>query len=154
MRGIWRNEDGDLDRRLSRLREEPSEPLLDSIVAGIGGRQPRAWSRGAFAAAVVTLIVGTFASFGGVSYAASGANEAVHAVSHTVRVQSSAEKQYKPAKTIRVASVHPTTKPVTPTVAVKAQTLPFTGYSLIWTAVAGFGLLLVGVALRRREHRR
>jgi LPXTG-motif cell wall-anchored protein len=37
---------------------------------------------------------------------------------------------------------------------VKAQTLPFTGLSLVWTAIAGFAMLLLGIALRRREQRR
>lgn len=152
MRGMRKTEERDLDRRLSRLREEPSDALLGSIAAGMGARRPRAWSRGAFAAAVATLIVGAFASFGGVSYAASGAHEAVHAVAHSVNVQSSADTQYKPAKTIRVAAAHPSAAPATSPA--KAQTLPFTGYSLVWTAVAGFGLLLVGFMLRRREQRR
>jgi LPXTG-motif cell wall-anchored protein len=37
---------------------------------------------------------------------------------------------------------------------VKGQTLPFTGYSLVWTTVGGLVLLIAGFGLRRREQRR
>jgi hypothetical protein len=150
VRGIW-NEDGDLDRRLRELGAEPSAELLDSIAARVGVRR-RAWSRVAFVAAIATLVLGTFSSFGGIGYAAAGANQGLNTIAHSsVSALSSADRQYKPGKTSAVG--HVKAAPVK-AVQVQGQTLPFTGFSLIWTAVAGFSLLLVGFLLRRREQGR
>lgn len=151
--GAFRGEDDrELERRLRGLREEPSNELIDSIAARVGTRRPRAWSRGMFAAAFATIVLGTFASLGGVGYAAAGAHQTIKAVAHTTHKQTSASSQYKRTSVAHVAAAK-TTPRLVPT-AVKGETLPFTGYSLIWTTVGGLILLLAGVALRRREHRR
>jgi len=71
-----------------------------------GGRNRLyAASRLSFAAAVTVLVLGSLASFGGVGYAASGANQAFTAVKqivkpsrpHVVR-QTAAQDQYQPQK--------------------------------------------------------
>lgn len=71
-----------------------------------GGRNRLyAASRLSFAAAVTVLVLGSLASFGGVGYAASGANQAFTAVKqivkpsrpHVVR-QTAAQDQYQPKK--------------------------------------------------------
>src|SRR6266496_4324548 len=92
-----------LEARLRAARPEAGEELIRSIAGRIEPRrQPRAWSRVAFAAAFTTLLVGMFASFGGISYAASGASNAVHTLAKlttTKRVvvdRSSAADQYNP----------------------------------------------------------
>ena len=149
MRGNW-NEDGDLDRRLRGLGVEPSDELLDSIAARVGKRR-RAWSRVAFVAAVATLVLGTFSSFGGIGYAAAGADQGLSTITKSVSAMSSAGRQYKPAKTsvvgkVKAAPVH--------VAKVQGQTLPFTGFSLIWTAVGAASLMLLGFLLRRREQGR
>src|SRR5919198_2969099 len=47
---------------------------------GLHARRPRAWSRVAFATALTTVMLGAFASFGGLSYAAGRVDHGVHAV--------------------------------------------------------------------------
>jgi hypothetical protein len=146
-------QDRELERQLRGLREEPGEELIDSIVARVGTRRPRAWSRSAFGAAFATVVLWTFASLGGVGYAAAGAHQTIKSVAKTTHVQSSASSQYSKTKVAHVAAAHVAkTRPVAQVAS--AQTLPFTGYSLVWTAVGGFALLLVGFTLRRREQRR
>jgi len=145
-------EDLEFEKRLRGLREEPSDALLETLAARVGARAPREWSKAAFLAAVVTVVLGTFAALGGVGYAAAGADQALNAVAHSAAVQSSADRQYKPKPSVHVgATAGVTTHAAAP---VKAQTLPFTGLSLVWTAVAGLAMLLLGIALRRREQRR
>jgi hypothetical protein len=147
-----KNEDLEFEKRLRGLREEPSDALLEALAARVGARQPHAWSKAAFLAAVVTVVLGTFTAFGGVGYAAAGADQALNAVAHSAVVQSSADRQYKPKPAVHVgATAAATTHAARP---VKEQTLPFTGLSLVWTAIAGFAMLLLGIALRRREQRR
>jgi hypothetical protein len=147
-----KNEDLELEKRLRGLHEEPSDALLEALAARVGARQSHAWSKAAFLAAVVTVVLGTFASFGGVGYAAAGADQALNTVAHSAVVQSSADRQYKPKHAVHVGATAGVTVQAAPPV--KAQTLPFTGLSLVWTAIAGFAMLLLGIALRRREQRR
>src|SRR4051794_17028981 len=66
----------DLEAQLRSYRASAPEELVDRVGHRIAGerRAPqRAWSRVAFASAVAVFMLGTFASFGGLSYAASGA---------------------------------------------------------------------------------
>jgi len=123
-----------------------------------GNRSAHRKSRSAFTAAVMTFIVGSFISFGGVGYAASSSSHAIHTVTHVAKSQKSAKSQYDHPKTVtkpkpqsgsikgsvqKSATKPPTTRP--------QSTLPFTGISLAFTAALGFLLLLAGVALRRVE---
>jgi hypothetical protein len=126
---------------------------------------PRAWSRLAFAAAVSVFILGTFASFGGLSYAASGATDTYKAVQkvvvkHKLAVsvkKSSAAGQY-PSKpltppTVTAPAKTSPTQAVAGVAAVQTNTLPFTGFSLLGTFVLSLLLIGAGIALRRRERR-
>ena len=124
------------------------------------GRESRAfaWSRLSFAAAVVVMIVGTFASFGGRSYAASDGTHAAHALAkvttaHKIVVAHSAaagqypkEKQapFKPPAQQVSAPGQGTTLGGT-----QASTLPFTGISLLATVLLSVALLGTGLLLRR-----
>lgn len=148
---MGQNDDFELEKRLRDLREEPSDALLETLTARVGVRPKRAWSKAAFLAAVVTVVLGTFASFGGVGYAAAGADEALNVVARSAAVQSSADRQYAPKHSVHVGATAGVTHAAPP---VNAQTLPFTGLSLVWTTVAGLAMLFLGIALRRREQRR
>jgi hypothetical protein len=121
-------------------------------------------SRLAFAGAVSVFILGTFASFGGLSYAASGAAGTYHAVKqvavkHSLIVsvpKSSASAQYAPKPKPHntqppAANVAGTQVGVAGVSSGSGGTLPFTGLSLLATFVLSLGLIGVGVALRRRE---
>lgn len=141
----WRQKDSDgIERQLRSRRFEASDSFVESLSARVAPRAtPRrhTGSRLAFAGAVSVFILGTFASFGGLSYAASGANGAYHAVKavptghlHFTVHKSSATGQYssapKPPKqapvqtqgTAGVQAVLGATK--------TSGTLPFTGLSL------------------------
>lgn len=112
------------------------------------------WSRASFVAAFVVLVVGSFASFGGLSYAASGGAHALRTVAHAATGQkvvvrhSSAGSQYSH----QVLGVKTTkTKPHKAVLAapVKSGTLPFTGLSLAVTVLLSLALAAGGYFLRR-----
>jgi hypothetical protein len=152
------------------LRSRRSEARAE-FVAELSGRvldEPhaphRAWSRVAFAAAASTFILGTFASFGGVSYAASGAKSTYDAakqvaVKHTLIVsvhKSSARDQYapkpKPHKKKHAAAGVAGQRGAVGVAGVRTGgTLPFTGLSLVGTIALSLVLIVTGLALRRRE---
>lgn len=168
LRRNWRSE---LERDLRDRRAEGSPELIQGITRFVLAQSPspqRAWSRVAFAAAVSVFILGSFASFGGLSYAASGADGTLAAVKQivvehklTVSVhKSSAVSQY-PNKPSKPPTSHkPFTPPKvsaavakTPPTVVSGKTLPFTGISLSATFALSVVLIGAGVALRRRERR-
>lgn len=155
----------DPEATLRNHRAEAREEFVQSLADQIGAERPlyrTAWSRLAFAGAASTMILGMFASFGGLGYAASGANSTYSVVKkavvqHKLSVdvhKSSASGQYPGTPT------PPTGNQVAGESAVKgsaagavagAQTLPFTGVSLLVTVLIGFALLTTGLILRRRE---
>ena len=152
-----------LEARLRTARPEADEELVRSIAGSLEPRrEPRAWSRVAFAGAFTTLLVGMFASFGGISYAASGATTAVHTLTKIAKAQkvvvhhSAAANQYAPENQGQA--------PVSETQGAQAQgaqgveaaqsTLPFTGISLLATVLLGLTMVSTGLALRRRERRK
>jgi hypothetical protein len=112
------------------------------------------WSRAAFVAAFVVLVVGSFASFGGLSYAASGGTHALRTVAHVatghkVVVRSSASDEYK-KPTQQVLGVKKTKHHKAVLAApVKSGTLPFTGLSLAVTVLLSLALAAGGYFLRR-----
>ena len=120
-------------------------------------------SRLAFAGAVSVFILGTFASFGGLSYAASGAAGTYHtvkqvAVKHSLIVsvpKSSASAQYapkpKPHKTQPpAAKVAGTQLGVAGVAGVSSGgTLPFTGLQLALLLLAGLAAIAMGTVIRR-----
>src|SRR6185436_18495624 len=80
-----RGEAGRLERDLRAERPEPRADFLLSMSKELSkSKAPRRGSRVAFALALTVFIVGTFASFGGVGYAASGAVSAVKVVKKAV----------------------------------------------------------------------
>jgi hypothetical protein len=155
------------ERQLRRERPVPSDELVASISATVATHRPRAkvGSRIAFAAAITTFMLGTFASFGGLSYAASGVSTAARAVERVVvkqvplvRENSAAADEYGPNVTPPAEEVSkPANRDGTGTVAgaaVASGTLPFTGLSLATTLLISLGLIGAGVVLRRREQRK
>ena len=170
---MWKRRSGwwALEAALRSLRAEARPDLVQGITDRIQaqptrGRRP--WSRLAFAAAVSVFILGSFASFGGLSYAAPGVGGTVAAVKQVVALhplkvtvhKSSAMSQYpapptKPKNTFKPpAPPKPKAAAATKTPPVASgQTLPFTGMSLLGTLVASVFLVSVGLVLRRRERR-
>jgi hypothetical protein len=115
----------------------------------------------AFAGAFTTLLVGMFASFGGISYAASGATTAVHTLTKIAKAQkvvvhhSAAANQYEPGDEGQQAPTSET-QGAQGAAGVEAAsgTLPFTGISLLATVLLGLTMVSTGLALRRRERRK
>jgi hypothetical protein len=154
-----------LEAALRRHRSEPRQEFVRDLSRQFAAKQPerpRVLSRVAFAAAASTLILGTFASFGGFTYAASGTKSTYHVVKqvvagHKVTLpvdRSSAAAQYQPTPNTPLGTQASGNAPAAGTlVAGASQTLPFTGLSLVTTAAVSLALILVGLALRRRERR-
>jgi hypothetical protein len=150
-----------LEARLRAERAEAPDALVESIVRRVApehARSPRG-ARMSFAGAVAVLIVGSFASFGGIGYAASATQDTVRtvkqiAVHHHITVHhSSAGSQYnKPHSNVG----KPPKKPASGTLGVTATpvhaqgTLPFTGISLGVTVAISLLLMGLGFAIRRR----
>jgi hypothetical protein len=165
---IWKrrrlNRDTELDSRLRAYRTEPREGFVRALSAQVKQPLParRTRSRLAFAGAVSVFILGTIASLGGVSYAASGATGTYHAVRQVavhrtlfVSVhKSSAAAQYrrKPPKPHR--KHHATGLAGVQSVARPKGNLPFTGLSLLATLVLSLVLVAAGLVLRRAERKR
>ena len=153
-----------LEARLRTARPEADEELVRSIVGSLEPRgEPRAWSRVAFAGAFTTLLVGMFASFGGIGYAASGATTAVHTLTKIAKAQkvvvhhSAAANQYQPGDEGQQAPEETQgTQGAEAAQGVEAAsgTLPFTGISLLATMLLGLAMVSAGLALRRRERRK
>jgi hypothetical protein len=162
----WLNRGSQLDAQLRSIRPQARDEFVKSLSQHVVGRPRTAtWARSrlAFAGAVSTFILGTLVSFGGLSYAASGAASTYHtvkqvAVKHTLFVsvhKSSAASQYAPKPKPRHRH-HRTTGAVgvagvQNAVAKPSGTLPFTGLSLLTTLVVSLLLIATGLFLRRRE---
>ena len=164
----YRKPRGGLERALRSRRSDPRDEFVEALSGHVDAARPRAphaWSRLAFAGAVSTLILGMFASFGGLSYTASGASATYQAAKQvvakqkvTVRVhRSSASDQYgktpsapEPAHSVAGATQQQSSGVAAATA---GKTLPFTGYSLVGTVVLSLILIAVGLMLRRRERR-
>jgi hypothetical protein len=153
-----------LEAELRSYRASAPEELVDRVGHRISGNRgpQRTWSRAAFASAVAVFMLGTFASFGGLSYAASGATGTIHAVKQAASGKllvsthkSSAADEYgkTPPKT--------TQPPATGNAGAQANlgsvkasgSLPFTGLSLGATFLLSLAMIASGLALRRRERR-
>jgi hypothetical protein len=160
----WRGRDSELEVQLREARVEPRDEFVSGLSRRIAsnGRvhTVRPWSRVAFAGAVTTLMVGMFASFGGIGYAASGADHTYQSVKtlvvkHSVTVRhSAASDQYgnnptDPSSPAGTVSGQQTAGGVE--AAAQGGTLPFTGLSLLATVLVGLALIATGIVLRRRE---
>jgi hypothetical protein len=162
----WRK--SKLEDQLRSIRAEPRDEFVTQLAETVESRPAprRAWSRLAFAGAVTTFILGTFASFGGLGYAASGSAGAYHAAKQvttghlfvTVH-KSSAADQYGPKpKPHKKPKTHPSVvagvagQQAAVNKGVKSSgTLPFTGLSLLATLLVSLALIASGIALRRGE---
>jgi hypothetical protein len=153
----------DPEAALRALRVQPRDEFVSTLAGRVEGDRPpvrRPWSRLAFAGAVSTLILGMFASFGGLGYTASGASTTYYAVkkvvsSHKVAVtvrKSSASDQYgRTPSAPQGAPASSATKGAAVAAARTGGTLPFTGFSLLATIMVASLLIGVGLVLRRRE---
>jgi len=165
---MWRNRRSrrqlEPEATLRSYRPEPREEFVQSLADRIGAERPvhrTAWSRLAFAGAASTLVLGMFASFGGVGYAAGGATSAYSVVKKVVVKQRLAVDVHKSSASAQYApNPQPPAQGPNSEVAGSsagagavegAQALPFTGVSLLVTVVLGFALLATGLILRRRE---
>ncbi len=173
MAKFWRKRD-DLDRKLGAARPRPRQEFVAALASRLTPRVPatRRYSRVAFAMALMVFMAGSFASFGGISYAASGVSGTVQAVKTAVHVSSrahvrtlsAARDEYGKTKAAVVTKIKPVkvkpikAKPAATHVAgvhqtVKQGTLPFTGLSLAGTAAFSLLLIGAGLMLRRSERR-
>jgi hypothetical protein len=143
-------------------RAEPREEFVESLAERVDAERPvhrTAWSRLAFAGAASTLILGMFASFGGLGYASSGASSTYsvvkQAVVHhklSVHIKSSAaSSQYARTPSAPAQQVAGQTQAKGSALGAVKSSLPFTGLSLLATVLLGFALLVTGLILRRRE---
>lgn len=167
---FWNGEEDALERALRDGRPEARDELVADLARTASARRPaRRWSRVAFASSLTVFMVGFFASFGGLGYAAANAHSVAKSVTrivapaktqHTlaVKAKSAAQDEYgqqtftppaanKPAKVIKVAGIS------TETPSQSSGELPFTGIGLAATAALGLVLLALGALLRRREGR-
>jgi hypothetical protein len=155
----------EIERRLRADAPVPAEELVARIAASLEprGRAGRVWSRVAFAGAVTTFMLGTFASFGGLGYAAATAESAGHTVKQVV-AQAPLVREISPAAAeygedeVEEEEAAPTDNN---NVAggqqlgevAGAGTLPFTGISLLVTVLISGALMASGFALRRAGQR-
>ncbi len=176
MRKFWGSQRDPVEGALRGARPEPRDELVAALgdrVASASAPSVRRWSRTAFACALTVFMIGTFASFGGVGYAAAGAEKTATTVKQIVAPakkerarasQSAAQNQYEHEETVEesVEEFATESEPVVqvkgatssgPTPTPTSDTLPFTGIGLGATAALGLLLLALGVILRRREAR-
>jgi peptidoglycan/LPS O-acetylase OafA/YrhL len=155
----------DLEGELRSHRASAPEELVDRVTHRIAAERrvhQRAWSRVAFASAVAVFMLGTFASFGGLSYAASGATGTFHAVKQ-VASGKLLVSTHKSSASDEYGKTPPKQKPAGGNAGVQASlgagavkssgTLPFTGLSLAATLLLSLAMIASGLALRRRERR-
>jgi hypothetical protein len=143
-------------------RAEPREEFVQSLAGRVDAERPvrrTTWSRLAFAGAASTLILGMFASFGGLGYAAAGASSTYTVVKqavvhHKVSVHiksSAASSQYSRTPTAPAEQVAGQSQSKGSSLGAVKSSLPFTGLSLLITVLLGSALLVTGLVLRRRE---
>ena len=167
-----RGTERDVETLLRAERPEARDELVEGIerqIAAQPARRPVAWSRLAFAGAVSSVILGMFAGIGGFGYVASGASatysvakQAVvkHKVSLAVH-KSSAQEEYPTNNPPEQNPPAPPQQNVAGSQAqsgsvagvASAQSLPFTGISLLTSVIVAMALIGLGLALRRRERR-
>lgn len=167
---FWNRGGDDLERRLRASRAVPSDEFVSQVTGSVrraSARQVRRYSRVAFAGALTVMMLGTFVSFGALSYAATGASGTVQTVKRIVKGQAplaqkatAASDQYAPKPIVAVVVKKTPPAPpagqvadsvVPPNAQVASGELPFTGISLGTSVALALGLIGLGVFLRRRE---
>jgi len=171
---FWKREQDPVAGALRAARPEGRDEFVENLADRVAASHPaRRWSRVAFAGAMAVFMLGPFASFGGLGYAASSAQDAASGITRIVKSakdsgklvihtkKSSAQDQYGRTKVTKVKGATVTKQPTTkvrragspPVVRSGGGELPFTGLGL--GATAGLGMLLLGLGalLRRREAR-
>jgi len=161
---MWRSRRSHEEKILRSSRPEAREEFVSSLARRVArenkARHRVAWSRVAFAAAASTMILGVFAAFGGLGYAASGASTTYSVVKSAVADgklsvdvhKSSAAAQYDANPNTPAENVAGQSNTESGSVAgVASGQLPFTGLSLLVAVVLGLAFLTAGIVLRRRE---
>ncbi len=174
---FWNRGGDDVERQLRAAKAAPRDEFVAHVSGSVrqaSTRQVRRYSRVAFASALTVMMLGTFASFGALSYAATGATGTVQTVKRIVtgqapiaRKATAASDQYAPKENVAVvAKAKAKATPAPPAApagevagavsAPNAQVgttgeLPFTGISLGATVALALVLIGLGVFLRRRE---
>jgi hypothetical protein len=172
---FWKREQDPVEGALRAGRPEAREELVARLADRVAASRPmRRWSRVAFAGAMTVFMLGTFASFGGIGYAASSAKEAAKGITRIAKpakqtklavrtTKSSAQDQYGQDPVTPVVNTKPKVAKKPPQVAgifkppaavASSDELPFTGLGLGATGALGLLLLSLGALLRRRESRR
>ena len=160
MRGPFKSESDPIEVALRRNRVEPGVEFVAQLTARVSAAdrtQSRGSSRFAFSAALAVLVVGTFLSFGGAAYAASG--EVTAAQKPAASAAKSAAADEYGSQDVAQAPVATPKDPPTSAVAGVSTTapaatsgnLPFTGIGLGSTLLVSLLLVSLGVYLRRRE---
>jgi hypothetical protein len=166
MSKFWKREEP-LERELRTSFEAPAgfeETLSERVRQSAPAARYARASHRLFVTALVVFMLGTFASFGGVSLAAQGARQTVSAVAHVtvapkrvVHRTTAASDQYgKTATVVKAVKVvtkaKPKAKPAAAVLAAtttKKGTLPFTGISLLATVLLSLVFVSAGLILRR-----
>jgi hypothetical protein len=156
----------DVDDLLRFHRPSPSADFVTAVARSLRQSRQRGAvpsSRLVFVTALCVMVFGVFASFGGVSYAA-------HGISHGVASVKAAVTGPRVVHHSPATDQYHTPPPVGPpagggvsgagggsagggTEPAAMGNLPFTGFPVIFTSAIGFGLILIGLILRRREQR-
>lgn len=164
----WRSESGDeswdFENLLRAHRPAPSPEFVDALMGRLSrsSSRPRlAASRIAFAGALSSLMIGTFASFGGFAYAAAKAENGLKTVANVASADrvvhvsgSPAADQYGSGGTPPAGGVSGAGGGSPLPQASPSGELPFTGFPLMLSGAIGFALFAFGVALHGREARR
>lgn len=153
----------DVDELLRLHRPSPNPGFVAALARSLRTSRPRGAvpsSRLVFVTALCVIVLGVFASFGGVSYAAHGIGHGVASVKAAVggpRVvhHSPATDQYHTPPPVGIPGGGGVSGAGGGGAAQPAAmgNLPFTGFPVIFTSAIGFGLILIGLMLRRREQR-
>jgi hypothetical protein len=171
-----KGEDFEIEAALRRHKPKPREDFVHSLAQELGGgarvRRLHALSRVSFAAAITVFIFGSVGAFGGLGYAASGAEEAAEAVKQVlvpkkqaVKVvkNSPAQDEYEEDDEEEEIEVERATREVVRSVETppaplevteEREELPFTGIALGTTLAFALGLIALGIALRRMARAR
>ncbi len=164
---LFTRENDPLEVVLRKNRAEPRGELVADLTARVSAMPAhrQSGSRFAFAAALAVLVVGTFLSFGGAAYAASGQTAGAQNPATPVSTSAAADEYGEdavaqvqtPPTTPKSSKTTPKTSKVEGATAssppAKSGSLPFTGVGLGTTALVSLLLVSLGVYLRRRESR-